>query len=184
MDARCSEAFIDLSFTFITAVYTHCVVMRTSTGAVMLSRSVSGLPCSGWVGKGPWLCWQSSAQEKAIAAHCGVRSCLPGKSQARHNVAARSEAHGTRRAPYAPSTPPVTQRDIERLVRFFVEHRNVLVIAGAGCSTESGIPDYRGPAGAYTNDGYKPMTHQKVRSVKPGRLVWTLLRFAFASTHR
>ena len=33
-----------------------------------------------------------------------------------------------------------------------------MVITGAGLSTESGIPDYRSPKGAYTT-GFKPMTH-------------------------
>ena len=31
----------------------------------------------------------------------------------------------------------------DRLVDFFTRHRRVLVLTGAGCSTESGIPDYR-----------------------------------------
>ena len=39
--------------------------------------------------------------------------------------------------------------------------RNVAVLTGAGCSTESNIPDYRGPGGAYSS-GFKPMTHQQV----------------------
>lgn len=34
-------------------------------------------------------------------------------------------------------------------------------MTGAGCSTESNIPDYRGPNGAYST-GFKPMTHQQV----------------------
>ena len=35
--------------------------------------------------------------------------------------------------------------DVSELVRFFRGHRRVAVLTGAGCSTESGIPDYRGP---------------------------------------
>jgi NAD-dependent SIR2 family protein deacetylase len=31
---------------------------------------------------------------------------------------------------------------------------------GAGVSTESDIPDYRSPTGAYST-GFKPMTHQE-----------------------
>jgi hypothetical protein len=33
------------------------------------------------------------------------------------------------------------------------------VLTGAGCSTESNLPDYRSPSGAYSR-GFKPMTHQ------------------------
>lgn len=40
--------------------------------------------------------------------------------------------------------------------------RGAVVLTGAGCSTESGVPDYRGPAGAYTTSGFRPMTHQQV----------------------
>ncbi len=36
----------------------------------------------------------------------------------------------------------------------------VTVITGAGASTESAIPDYRGPRGAYST-GFKPMSHQQ-----------------------
>jgi len=32
---------------------------------------------------------------------------------------------------------------IDRLSDFLAAHRRVLVLTGAGCSTESGIPDYR-----------------------------------------
>ena len=71
----------------------------------------------------------------------------------------------------APDVPPVTQADLDRLVTFLQEHRNVLVITGAGCSTESNIPDYRGPQGAYTS-GFKPMFHQQVCTL------WQTLKFA------
>lgn len=33
------------------------------------------------------------------------------------------------------------------------------MLTGAGCSTESNLPDYRSPSGAYSR-GFKPMTHQ------------------------
>lgn len=44
--------------------------------------------------------------------------------------------------------------------------RQVAVLTGAGVSTESNIPDYRGPAGAYST-GFKPMTHQQVCCGRP-----------------
>ncbi len=37
--------------------------------------------------------------------------------------------------------------DIEQLAHFFAEHRNILVLTGAGMSTASGIPDYRDKEG-------------------------------------
>lgn len=40
-------------------------------------------------------------------------------------------------------------------------HGLTCVITGAGVSTESGIPDYRGPSGRYVQTSKKPMTHQE-----------------------
>ena len=39
--------------------------------------------------------------------------------------------------------------DSERLARFIHDHRRVFVLTGAGCSTNSGIPDYRDSAGQW-----------------------------------
>ncbi|KAJ0973178.1 hypothetical protein J5N97_021137 [Dioscorea zingiberensis] len=47
-----------------------------------------------------------------------------------------------------------------------------MVLTGAGISTESGIPDYRSPNGAYST-GFKPITHQVfVRSSHARRRYW------------
>ena len=44
----------------------------------------------------------------------------------------------------SPRFDPATLRELVHLLR----RRRVVVLAGAGCSTESGIPDYRGPDGS------------------------------------
>jgi NAD-dependent SIR2 family protein deacetylase len=42
---------------------------------------------------------------------------------------------------------------IEKLKELIANSRNVVFFGGAGVSTESGIPDFRGAGGLYTEDG-------------------------------
>ena len=51
---------------------------------------------------------------------------------------------------------PPHEHEIHALSTFLSNKRNVCVITGAGVSTSSGIPDYRGPQGSYKL-GHKPM---------------------------
>lgn len=48
----------------------------------------------------------------------------------------------------------------QQLVDWWRGKSNVFCITGAGLSTESGIPDYRGHEGSY-HRGHKPMIHQQ-----------------------
>lgn len=88
-------------------------------------------------------------------------------------MAPRSVAVGASAARFA---PPVAAREaggaeFSALVDFVSEARSpargMLVITGAGCSTESGIPDYRSPAGSYSK-GHKPMLQQQFLT-QPGQ---------------
>ncbi|MDY0186446.1 MAG: NAD-dependent protein deacylase [Syntrophus sp. (in: bacteria)] len=45
-------------------------------------------------------------------------------------------------------------RQIERIARWIVEAKTVVIFTGAGLSTESGIPDFRSPGGVW--DKYNP----------------------------
>ena len=72
------------------------------------------------------------------------------------------------RADAAPQTPPASAQQVERLAEFVTRCKNLMVLTGAGLSTESGIPDYRGPRGAYKT-GFKPMMHQQFLASETNR---------------
>jgi NAD-dependent deacetylase len=49
----------------------------------------------------------------------------------------------------APHTPPADPRDLDRVANLIRSSERMSVFTGAGISTESGIPDYRGPNGVW-----------------------------------
>ena len=49
--------------------------------------------------------------------------------------------------------------ELDAMLKFITTKRTLVCITGAGISTASGIPDYRGPSGSYSR-GHKPMLHQ------------------------
>mgnify|MGYP002623209176 FL=1 len=63
----------------------------------------------------------------------------------------------------APSSPPTALAALTDLLR----GRSAVVLAGAGCSTESGIPDYRGPEGRLRTR--KPMQYGEFVRSEEGR---------------
>ncbi len=69
-----------------------------------------------------------------------------------------------------PEAPPAAEADIDALCRLF-EGREVCVLTGAGCSTESGIPDYRSPL--QRERVRRPIQHQDfVRSERTRARYW------------
>ncbi|PNW75376.1 hypothetical protein CHLRE_12g524650v5 [Chlamydomonas reinhardtii] len=110
-------------------------------------RANAGLPAQrGWQAVGPALHARSSP---------GQGDVCPGAAAALRGVAASALA-----AAAAPAAPPADARALDELADIIHGSSRLVVLTGAGCSTESGVPDYRSPQGAYST-GFKPMTHQQ-----------------------
>jgi NAD-dependent protein deacetylase/lipoamidase len=65
--------------------------------------------------------------------------------------------------------------DLERARRWLDEARSVVVLTGAGISTDSGIPDFRGPQGVWTKNPKAERTSQLsyyVSDPEVRRLAW------------
>lgn len=62
-----------------------------------------------------------------------------------------------------PACGPAPEEAVQRLAEFVGMRRRLVVVTGAGVSTESDLPCYRGEEGAYSR-GFKPMTHQQFLS--------------------
>uniref|UniRef100_A0A2P2KJU1 NAD-dependent protein deacylase n=1 Tax=Rhizophora mucronata TaxID=61149 RepID=A0A2P2KJU1_RHIMU len=71
-----------------------------------------------------------------------------------------------------PEAKPPSDKDIDLFYQFLNKSTRLMVLTGAGISTECGIPDYRSPKGAYSS-GFQPITHQDfLRSIRTRRRYW------------
>ncbi len=73
---------------------------------------------------------------------------------------------------HPPAGPaPIAAAQIHRLAHFIERSRRLLVLTGAGCSTESGIPDYRNAEGSWKRR--RPIQlHEFLRSDLARRRYW------------
>ena len=81
---------------------------------------------------------------------------------ARRGVSAGMHHQVTERPPDPNSflTPAQLEEKVSMLADWWQGKEKVFCITGAGLSTDSGIPDYRGNNGSY-HRGHKPMIHQQ-----------------------
>jgi NAD-dependent deacetylase len=61
---------------------------------------------------------------------------------------------------------------LDRLAGAIRERAPLVAFTGAGISTESGIPDYRGPNGLWTTGSAQPVTYSEFMSSEATRLAW------------
>ena len=79
----------------------------------------------------------------------------------------------------APACEQASQEAVQKLAEFVGLRRRLVVVTGAGVSTESDLPCYRGTEGAYSR-GFKPMTHQQfVSGPEMRRRYWARSFFGF-----
>ena len=117
----------------------------------------------------------SALHRRSIALASGVTPA--GWRQHRRRleqmVPHRESAVPSRRRPLtAPDCDDATAEEVRALADFISRSERLLVITGAGVSTESSVPDYRSPRGSYSV-GFKPMTHQDfLRADENRRRYW------------
>ncbi|CAH0402786.1 unnamed protein product [Chilo suppressalis] len=68
----------------------------------------------------------------------------------------------SRQIVYIPKHKPPDHKDFETLRDFLLRNNKILILTGAGISTESGIPDYRSEeVGLYARSNHKPIQYQE-----------------------
>ena len=103
----------------------------------------------------------------------GLRGSLAGGDGAEEGP------RGGPRPGAAPACEQAPEEAVQKLAEFVGLRRRLVVVTGAGVSTESDLPCYRGTEGAYSR-GFKPMTHQQfVSGPEMRRRYWARSFFGF-----
>lgn len=81
---------------------------------------------------------------------------------------------GSHSLAFVPKHSPVNDLDVKRFSEFLANCKRLLVLTGAGISTESGIPDYRSDGvGLYARSNSRPLQYQKfIQSYEARKRYW------------
>uniref|UniRef100_A0A1I7X488 Deacetylase sirtuin-type domain-containing protein n=1 Tax=Heterorhabditis bacteriophora TaxID=37862 RepID=A0A1I7X488_HETBA len=87
---------------------------------------------------------------------------------------------------FVPACKPLNSDALNKLIGILADIDKLLILTGAGLSTESGIPDYRSKkVGLYERSTHKPTTHQEfMNSEKARRRFWARNFLAWPSFSR
>jgi NAD-dependent SIR2 family protein deacetylase len=135
---------------------------QLAAGGALPAEHAGGLRPEGVRQQARWSCHPKvmRGHHRVVAGHWlegGLQRCAAVWNSARPlGVCSRRWASSE----LVPEAQPISDADLFRLREFAERHPRLLVITGAGLSTESGIPDYRSPNGSYSK-GHKPITWQE-----------------------
>ncbi|KAL5822216.1 hypothetical protein ACOSQ3_024098 [Xanthoceras sorbifolium] len=147
---------------FFSASRNSCRMLRSVLRDIVES-SIRG--CQPWSRGRRIISFQGSV--KSVQTSC--RISVPGVPP--RNVE-KAPPKFSRDKKVVPDADPPSSEEVNQLYQFFDQSTKLIVLTGAGISTECGIPDYRSPNGAYSS-GFKPITHQEfVRSSRARRRYW------------
>lgn len=72
------------------------------------------------------------------------------------------------------------EEQLGRIGEEIAEARHVIAFTGAGISTESGLPDYRGPSGLWRNRRFEDLAHLETFKAEPAEF-WDFYRHRLAA---
>ncbi|XP_074828737.1 NAD-dependent protein lipoamidase sirtuin-4, mitochondrial isoform X2 [Natator depressus] len=109
-----------------------------------------------------------------MSIYCALKVPEGCRALRLHHYRSHSGAKASPNLAFVPASPPPDALEVEALQRFFSHSQRLLVMTGAGISTESGIPDYRSEGvGLYARTDRRPIQHTEfVRSASARQRYW------------